>query len=96
MNSRINFMMHPCAVTPIRIQPPLTILHFCDRTETLLLQRTMNTYNANGCIVVTYLFKDVIKEAEHIKKIMLINVKYNSNVQMMTSIYDNNLFLIIL
>jgi len=35
----------------------------------LLLRRTKNTYNANGCIVITYLFKDIVKEAEHIKKI---------------------------
>jgi len=42
-------------------------------------------------IVVTYLFKDVMK-AEHIKK-NIINIKYSSNVQIM--IYDNNLFLII-
>jgi len=32
----------------------------------------MNTYNANGCIVVTYLFKDVVKEAEHKKNIIVM------------------------
>jgi len=59
-------MMHPYAVTHPN---PNSIYYAFVIVRELLLRKTMNTYNANRCIVVTYLFKDVVKEAEHIKKI---------------------------
>jgi len=72
-------MIHPCAVTH-----PNSNLHlpyfFSVIVWELLLRRTMNIYNANGCIVVTYLFKDE-RGGTHKKNI--INVKYSSNIQMM-------------
>ena len=59
MNSRTtcNFMMHPCAV--IHPNPNLHLLCFMSVIiRELLLRRTMNLYNVNVCIVVTYLFKE--------------------------------------
>jgi len=68
MNSRTNFMMHPCVVT--HPNPNLHLPCFISVIVwELLLRRIMNTYNDNECIVITYLFKDVMKEAEYIKKI---------------------------
>jgi len=51
-------LMHPCAVTHPNPNLHLTCFIFVIVRE-LLLRKTMNTYNANECIVVTYLFKDV-------------------------------------
>jgi len=73
-------MMHPCTV----IHPNPNLPYFISViVEELFLRRTVNIYNVNGCTVITYLFKDVVKEAEHIKNIIkknIINVKYSSNV----------------
>ena len=81
MNSRTNFMVHSaCAVT--HQNPNFRLLYFISVIVWELeevLRGTINTYNANGCIVVTYLFKDVVKEVD---KKNIINVKYSSNVQM--------------
>jgi len=70
MNSRTNFIMHPCANPNFHL-PCFT----CGIIRELFLRRTMNTYNANGYIVATYLFKDVVKEAEYIKKNVPIHIK---------------------
>ena len=69
MNSRTNFMMHSCAVT----HPNLYLSCFISViVRKLLLRRTMNIYNANECIVVTYLFKEICeKDGTHKKNIIV-------------------------
>jgi len=46
-----------------------TMFHFCDRTGIAPSKNHEHIMLMNVNIIVTYLFKDVVKEAKHIKKI---------------------------